>query len=351
LVHTAEDEVITYWMVPVLPYLLESGEYGTFDVTLEYLTGKVFLFQVGGPVSIDILEAASGQSLRGLEFLRFMDATIAGKPVRICRMGMAGTVAYEVHGAIEDALPVYNAIFEAGRPLGLRRLGSHCYPMNHAENGFPQYGVHFLEPRDKGIMEYVMSAPGMDFQRMTASIPFPELRGSASGDINNYFHNPYEFGWGKMIKFNHDFAGRAALEKMAAENKRRMVTLEWNADDVADVFASQFRDGQPYKFIDDPIDYVFYLGNHHDEVVNKDGKVVGISFGRQNAAFFQRMISLCCLDTAYAELGSEVAVVWGEPGTRQKNIRATVARYPYNNILRNESTDVATLPKAQPQGQ
>ncbi|EHL08449.1 hypothetical protein HMPREF0322_00761 [Desulfitobacterium hafniense DP7] len=69
---------------------------------------------------------------------------------------------------------------------------------------------------------------------------------------------------------------------------------------------------------------------------------------RQNSAYFHRMISICCLDTAYTELGTEVLVLWGEPGTRQKKIRAKVARYPYNNVLRNESTDVAALPKAQP---
>ena len=33
---------------------------------------------------------------------------------------------------------------------------------------------------------------------------------------------------------------------------------------------------------------------------------------------------------------------------RQKKIRAKVARFPYNNILRNESTDVSKLPKATP---
>ena len=41
------------------------------------------------------------------------------------------------------------------------------------------------------------------------------------------------------------------------EDKRRIVTLEWNADDIADVFASQFRDEEPYKYIESPLDYVF----------------------------------------------------------------------------------------------
>lgn len=354
LIRTAEDEVLTYWMVPILNYALDTEKYGKFNVEQEYLTGKVFLFQVGGPVSIDAIEAVCGQSLRELKFLRTMEATIAGKPVRISRLGMAGTLAYEVHGAIEDAHAVYNAIYETGLPFGIRRLGSHCYPMNHAENGFPQFAVHFLEPRneDKYLMNYIQNTPGMEFWAMFSNATY-QLRGSAADDINHYYHNPYEFGWNKMIKFDHEFAGREALEKIAAENKRQMVTLEWNAEDIADVFASQFRDEEPYKLIEDPTDLNFwpdfsFCFTHH-KVINEKGEMIGTSFGRQNSAYFHRMISISCLDAAYAELGTEVTLVWGEPGTRQKNIRAKVARFPYNNILRNESTDVTTLPKAQPQ--
>ena len=353
LMRTGQDEVISYWMIPLLNYALDTDKYGKYDIQLEYLTGTVFLFQIGGPVSIDVIETVSGKSLRDLKFLRFTDGIIAGKPVRICRIGMAGTLAYEVHGAIEDAHIVYNTIYEAGLPLGMRRLGSHCYPMNHAENGFPQFGVHFVEPRiqDKELMNYLDSNPAMGFWAMHSRAT--QHRGSASDDINNYYHNPYEFGWGKMIKFDHDFAGRMALEKIAAENRRNMVSLEWNVEDIADVFASQFIDGEPYKYIEHPTDMDFWpdfsMSVDHDKVLNEKGEVIGISFGRQNSAYFHRMISICCLDTSYTEAGTEVAVLWGEPGARQKKIRAKVARFPYNNIMRNESTDVTTLPKAQPQ--
>lgn len=353
LMRTAEDEVVSYWMVPVLNYALDSGKYGKFDVQLEYVTGKVFLFQIGGPVSIDVVEAACGQSLRDLKFLRHREGTIAGKPVRICRLGMAGTLAYEVHGAIEDVSAVYNALYEAGKPYGIRRLGSHCYPMNHAENGFPQFAVHFLEPRhkDKDLVAYMENTPGMEFWANFNKAPL-QLCGSAGDDINNFFHNPYEFGWGKMIKFDHEFIGKAALEKLAAEDKRRMVTLEWNAEDVADVFASQFRDEEPYKYIEQPTDLDFwpdmsFVMTHH-KVLDEAGGVIGLSFGRQNSAYFHRMISICCLDTPYTELGTDVTVLWGNPGQRQKKIRAKVARFPYNNVMRNEKTDVAELPKAQP---
>jgi glycine cleavage system aminomethyltransferase T len=277
LMRTGEDEVISYWMAPLLNYALDTCKYGKYNVEIEYLTMKVFLFQIGGPVSIDVIEAACGQSLRDLKFLRFMDATIAGKPVRICRIGMAGTLAYEVHGAIEDAHAVYTAIYETGVPFGLRRLGSHCYPMNPAENGFPQFAVHFVEPRinDKELMDYLEKTPAMGFWAMHSKAK--KHRGSASDDINNYYHNPFEFGWNKMIKFDHEFAGREALEKIASENKRTIVSLEWNVDDIADVFTSQFKDGEPYKYIEKPTDMDYWpdytMSVDHDKVINEKARL------------------------------------------------------------------------------
>jgi len=333
ILRTGEYEAISYWMLDQLT-LYNTGAFCNLDLEIENLTGKVFLYQVAGPVSIDILEAACSQSLRDLKFLRIMDATIAGKPVRIYRVGMAGTLAYEVHGVIEDAHDVYNAVYETGQPYELRRLGHRSYPMNHAENGFPQYGLHFLTP----------PVPGAH-----VGLQLP-LYGSLSDNIENYYRNPYELGWGKLVKFDHCFTGRVALEKISVRNKRKLVTLEWNLEDILDVFASQFRDEEPYKYIESPRDPDAWFGGISlDKVINDNGEMIGVSAGRQNSAYFRRMISICSLDTEYSELGTEVLVVWGEPGSRQKSIRATVVRYPYNNVLRNETTDVTQLPRAHPQ--
>ena len=350
MMRTGEQEVTTYWMVPLLNYYIDTKRAGDLDVSYELVTNDVFLFQIGGPASIDVVEAACGESLRDLRHLRFRDAEICGHPVQVCRVGMAGTLAYEVHGAIQDAHEVYARLWEVGQPLGMRRLGSHCYPMNHAENGFPQRKVHFLEPRTQvpGLMDYLGRTPGMEFQMMTCNENGFVLDGSASASIENYFHNPYEFGWGRMIHFDHDFIGREALERLAtAAGTRRIVTYEWDADDVADVYRSQFlgTDVEPYKYIEGPSDVDYWMGPdvHHDLVLDADGNVVGTSFGRQNACYFRRMISIGCVDPAFAEEGAEVYVLWGNPGQRQKRIRARIARYPYNNVMRSSATDVSQL--------
>lgn len=336
LLRLAEDDFITYWMAPYIVYALEKGKYNAVG---ENLTGKVFLFQVAGPRSLEILEAATGDNLHDIRFINHRESAIAGKKVRILRLGMAGSLAYEVHGQFEDARTVYGAIFEAGQPYGTRRLGFHAYMMNHTEDGFPQAYYHFIYPwkEDKGFEDYLQNA---------VISPTITCLGSMGTDVKLRYRNPVELGWGGMIKFDHDFVGRKALEKEVANPRRKMVTLEWNTEDIIDVYASQFRPGEPYTNMDEP-----YHFNHEDatntlyaDQVLKDGKLIGVSSGRAYSHNYRKMISLCSLDVKYGNLGTEVTVLWGNPGTRQKEIHATVSRFPYFDKNRNQTVDVSKTP-------
>jgi glycine cleavage system aminomethyltransferase T len=336
LLRLAEDDFITYWMAPYIVYALEKGKYRAVG---ENLTGKVFLFQVAGPRSLEILEAATSDNLHDIGFIDHRENAIAGKKVRILRLGMAGSLAYEVHGQFEDACTVHSAIFEAGQPYGIRRLGFHAYMMNHTEDGFPQAYYHFIYPwkEDKDFEDYLQNA---------VINPTITCLGSMGTDVKLRYRNPVELGWGGMIKFDHDFVGRKALEKEVANPRRKMVTLEWNTKDIIDVYASQFRPGEPYINMDEP-----YHFNHEDSTntlyadqVLKDGKLIGVSSGRAYSYNYRKMISLCSLDVEYGNLGTEVAVLWGNPGSRQKEIRATVSRFPYFNEDRNQTVDVSKIP-------
>lgn len=80
-----------------------------------------------------------------------------------------------------------------------------------------------------------------------------------------------------------------------------------------------------------------------DQVL-KDGKVVGISSGRTYSLYYRQMISMCSINTEHTAIGTEVSLLWGNPGTRQKEIRTKVARFPYLNENRNENIDVTTIP-------
>jgi vanillate/3-O-methylgallate O-demethylase len=47
-----------------------------------------------------------------------------------------------------------------------------------------------------------------------------------------------------------------------------------------------------------------------------------------------------CVDVDAAAIGTEVIVQWGDHGRRIKNVRATVARFPYLTEGRNSDLDV-----------
>jgi len=142
------------------------------------------------------------------------------------------------------------------------------------------------------------------------------------------------------VKFDHDFHGREALERIAAAPARRKVTLLWNADDVAAIVKSQVEPGIPAKFLDFPkARYGFY----QMDLVELDGKQVGISTDAGYVALDQLYMSLATLDNDVPE-GAVVEVVWGEDPIsrkpqvdqqhRQVRIRATVAPAPYHDFAR-----------------
>ena len=61
-----------------------------------------------------------------------------------------------------------------------------------------------------------------------------------SDDITDYYQTLWDLDYGMHIKFDHDFIGREALEKMSSEPHRKKVWLTWNNDDVLRVIESMF---------------------------------------------------------------------------------------------------------------
>lgn len=349
LVRIAEDEFLGYWLAPYVIFRHQLHQH--LDVRVEDLTGQVFLFQIGGPKSLEILEDAATENLHDIAFLRHRMSTIASVDVRVLRIGMAGTLAYEIHGPVDQAQRVYQAIYGAGQPHGIRKLGIQAYMCNHTESGFGQAYFHMPLPwgTEDPALHGFMLAIGFD---ATTNVIYT---GSAGQDLSRRYRSPYDLGWGHMVKFNHDFPGRAALEREAAQNRTTMVTLVWNPDDIADVFLSQFRPGEPYTPMPMPNDFN-YLPGHPDKAqvlradkVLVDGKDVGTSSGRTYTAWSREMLSLATIDTRHAAEGTDVVVLWGDEGTPQKEIRAKVTRFPYLvDPVRNEHFDVSTIPSRYP---
>ncbi|MGX9221970.1 hypothetical protein ACWV27_26785 (plasmid) [Massilia varians] len=339
VLRTGNDDFTCYFLNPYIDYLVASGRY---DVTGEDLSGKTFLFQVAGPKSLAALEAATSESLRDIEFLWHRPSSIHYKgrdiPVRIFRLGVARTLAYEVHGHIEDALDVYNAIAASGKQFGMERIGMQVYGMHHTEGGFAQSYIHFL-PAYTEDPEFIAFLAGSADEYMR------DLPGSAGPVLEKRYANPVELGWAHMISFEHDFVGRVALERIVGEPHRRMVTLEWNRDDILEVYASQFDPDTEVEFMDFAANPIWTA---HNSIVFCDDVMVGenqigVSSGRVFSYFYRQMLSLALLQTKYALIGETVEVIWGRPGNQFKRIRATVARYPYLDLPKNSEIETKKM--------
>jgi vanillate/3-O-methylgallate O-demethylase len=151
---------------------------------------------------------------------------------------------------------------------------------------------------------------------------------------------PFELGYGPFVKFDHDFIGREALEKMAGQPQRKKVTFAWNGADVTTVFASMFEPGDIYKYIDLPLSN--YTSASYDKIV-RAGKTIGLSMFAGYSYNERSMLSLGVVNPD-VEIGTEVKLVWGEEGGgskkttverhREIEIRATVSPVPYSKVVR-----------------
>ena len=294
-----------------------------------------FLFQVAGPLALKTLEAAAGQSLADIGFLRCRDINIAGKTVQILRVGMAGSLAYELHGPFAEGPEIYDAVFRAGQPFGIERLGWRTFQVNHVEGGFPQQFWTFTSSvlEDEGYRAFARAHPYLP--------PEPQFIGSTDpADRRARYRTPFEVGWERSIKLDHDFQGRAAVEREMADPKRTIVTLEWNPEDVVDIHASLFRPGEEYKYLDAPTSPGAHPPYAYADDVVKDGRRIGISSGVVYSYFFRQQLSHCTIDRDQAQIGNEVIVRWGDYGGRIKDVRARVARFPYLDKDRNQTVDV-----------
>ena len=309
-----------------------------YDAQLINLTDRQFIFQVQGPNALFVVEKAMKESVRDVGFMRFRKSSIEGMELDILRQGMAGELGYELHGSAEHAVQIYNLLLEAGQEFGIRRLGGRTKLVNHVEACFPTPTIDYA-PAFEGAPDFhAWFASRKSVGPLTF---FQNHRGSAPVTSPRDLHrNPFELGWGRNVKFDHEYIGRDALEKMSKGRTRTIVTLVWNIDDVMDVHASLFRkDERPYQPMELPRDY---LGTFQSDRVEVDGVVVGATSSRCYSYHFREMLSLCTIDSEYAAEGTEVVVIWGSKGQREKAIRATVAPAPFKKD--NRRVDVSGLP-------
>ncbi len=339
LIRTGDDSFRTYWLASPLAYYVETLG---MDVEGRWVFDEYF-YQIDGPKSLEIMEKAAQTDLHDMKFAARRNIKIAGTDATIVRLGMSGALAYEFHGNVQDRDVAYNAVLQAGQEYGIKELGFTQYCRNHTQGGYPNQWIHFWYPLLSSGETLAKYHRGCEYIFIGhRAYPF---FGSASDDPQNAFVTPFDLDWDYLINYDHEFIGKSALQELAKNPPRKCVTLEWNAEDVGKVYASQFM-GRDVN----PADNIATVGDGGEApfIISKvlsDGEMVGVTAGRTQDYYHQKMISLAFIRRDIAVEGKELIVLWGTPGTHQMEIRATVAPFPYyNEEYRNETFDVENIP-------
>jgi len=296
----------------------------SMDVALEDVTPDYTCFALQGPRSTEILEAMTGESWRDLKFSRFRTIEIEKTQTLVARQGVTGEVGYEFMMRTDSgkAHELWRRLREAGSGFGLRELGFKAQMIGHTETGIATVIRDYLPARGtpeqlRRMLRYWMPADEL------AELPW---------DPSEHFCSPAELGWAYSVNLEKPaFHGKTALlgEKEAGGPARRLLGLEWNSDDMAALYAAQFRDAPSAPPPDLPTGHFqpLYLK------VLLEGRACGWATGYAYSPTLRRMISLARLDRAIAP-GSEVVVHWGGyAGEPACPVRARVVQPPF--IQRN----------------
>jgi len=159
------------------------------DVRLTEVSDQWAQLAVAGPRSREVVaRLVSGLDLSGaaFPFMAAAPARIAGISGRVFRISFSGELAYELAVPASGALPVWSALLEAGRPLGIVPYGLDALNTLRIEKG------------------HVTGA---------------ELNGNTTAD---------DLGFGRMLKSEGDFIGRALTRRagLAAPDRLQLVGLQ-----------------------------------------------------------------------------------------------------------------------------
>ena len=347
----SETEFNLVGRAPTVSWVQYHAETGNWDVKLtedprspsrpqgKPVIRRHYRFQVQGPNAPAILEKLNGAAVPEIKFFNMDWINVGGQKVRALRHGMAGVPGLELYGPYEDYDRVRDAILEAGEGHGLVPVGSRAYATNTLESGWipsPLPAIYTGESM-RGYREWLTDK---SYEATGA------IGGSYESDnIEDYYLSPWDLGYDFYVKFDHDFIGREALEKMADKQHRRKVTFEWNPEDCINAFATLFEDGNNVKAMDFPL--FNYASSSYDKVMKGD-KMVGLSMFSGYSYNERRALSLGTVDADVKE-GDELKLVWGEPepGTekttvepsRQMEIRVRVSKVPYSSDARESYVD------------
>ncbi len=161
-------------------------QHNTSNVEMHNVSAKTGLLAIQGPNATKILQPLTNMDLLGMKYYTFEKGVFAGvENVLVSATGYTGAGGVEVYFEDKDgnADKIWNAIFEAGTPQGLKPIGLGARDTLRLEMGFCLYG----------------------------------------NDIDDTT-SPMEAGLGWITKFTKDFTSKEIFAKQKAEGVKNKLT-------------------------------------------------------------------------------------------------------------------------------
>ena len=212
-----------------------------FDCEAEFAGERYAQLAVQGPKAAATVQKLTSADLSSIRYYRFADGEVDGVPARIARTGYTGEDCFELFVAPGEAVRLWNRVLEAGAEFGIKPCGLGARNTLRLEAGMALYG-HEIGPTI----------------------------------------NPVEAGLLRNIDLSKDFAGKAAVAKMAETGPARKLTgIEMTGRGIG-------RDG-----------YEIY----------KDGAACGFITSGSPSPTLNKNIAMCYLPAALSAPGNTVQVI------------------------------------------
>jgi aminomethyltransferase len=163
------------------------SKYNKWDVEMKNISDRTSLLAIQGPKAAEALQSLTDIDLASMEYYTFKKGKFAGVDnVLVSATGYTGAGGFEIYFENQNAEHIWNAIFKAGEPLGIKPIGLGARDTLRLEMGFCLYG----------------------------------------NDIDDTT-SPLEAGLGWVTKFNKEFTNSASLQHQKQEGvKRKLVGFE-----------------------------------------------------------------------------------------------------------------------------
>ncbi|WP_246022548.1 aminomethyl transferase family protein [Pararhodobacter zhoushanensis] len=307
-----DDESLLIGRPPVCNWVAYQAEISRLDVTTEFdirslenpdQPRKLYRYEVQGPRALEILNEVNEGGPLTTKFFNMGEITIAGCKARTLSHGMGGAQGLEIWGPYAEHEKVYDRLMEVGAKYGMLRAGARAYSTAAMESGWIPSPLPAIYSGD-AMQAYRDWLPATGFEATTAAGGSFEPE-----DVSDYYLTPWDLAYHRVIKFDHDFIGRAALEKMVDGPHRVKVTLVWDKEDVLKIFGGLMEAFPGPKLMEMPTGN--YAAHPYDQVL-LDGELVGLSTYPTYSANERAWISLAMVRADLAEQGTKLSILWGE---------------------------------------